>query len=269
MLWMLLALTAWSGENCPDFTLLELSELLEEADTVLKTGPMPDLGEHERLTRYVTQRLACASFIIEPEPIRDLCITNALREHYRDSTWRPWMTTARRIDPDYVIPGVHPEHPLQHWEAPRRPAPTGQAVPDGVELWLDGEPLVVVRPLDAYHVIQRRDPAGLTTRFVEGPVPFPEDLLAPAPLSAEAALARRRRHVRLAGTASSVVALVGAGLAWSAASRSYEAWLTTTGDYLLPGLQQEVRTRRAVAGTLAGAGLATMTITWTYPWRER
>ena len=89
------------GETCAGFTALEMRELLEEADTVLKDEGVPAMGEHERLTRHISSRIPGATFIIELDLIGELCVTSALREHYGDSHWRGWMTTARRIEPDY------------------------------------------------------------------------------------------------------------------------------------------------------------------------
>lgn len=251
-----------------DCTLLhegEMRELIDAQYKVLVVDELPDVAEHDRLSRQLEARLTCVGFLVGRELWARYLVSVAIREYFRNGDWRRPLTTALRIDPDVEIP-VREGHALRQFAAPPPPLP-GEPLPTELHLRIDGLDASNFVPLDATHLLQRPDGDGIMTRFVVGPAEIPKEIVA-RPKPPEAVRRQRRRSaIHTWGTVGSTALLAGGATALGVGFAAHSTFVDPrTDESELPGLIERGKPATTAGTTLTAAGALGMAAVWVIPW---
>ena len=265
-MWVLALAFAAAGES--DCTLLyegEMRELIDAQYKVLLVDELPDVAEHDRLSRQLEARLTCVGFMVGRELWARYLVSVAIREYFRDGDWRRPLTTALRIAPTVELP-VREGHPLRQF-VPSGPPLPGEPLPPELHLRIDGRDASNFVPLDATHLLQRPDGDGIMTRFVVGPAEIPKEIVARPRLPEAVRQQNRRRAVHTWGTAGTTAVLVG-GLSSLAAGLVVHAEFAKldTDQAELPGLIEQGKPLTTAGTTLTTIGVLGLAAVWTVPW---
>lgn len=259
------ALTYAAESGCPPLYEVEMRELVDAQYQVLLADELPDVAEHDRLSRALEARLPCAGFPVEADLWSRYLVSIAIREYFRGGDWRKPLTTALRIAPDVEIP-VREGHPLRSFRPGAAPAPTGP-VPDEVRLRKDGVEITEIVPLDATHLLQRPEGDGFLTAVVVGPAEIPREFLSKPSLPEAERDARRRRLVRTWGTVGAGALLAGGAASLAVGYDAHNRFVDPeTPEEELPGLIARGRPAYRVGGVLVGVGATGAAVVWAVPW---
>lgn len=268
-MWGLLVGAVWAAADCTPLYEGEMRELVDAQYKVLLVDEIPDVAEHDRLSRQLEARLTCVGFYVGHELWARYLVSVAIREYFRNGDWRRPLTTALRIDPDVEIP-VRPGHPLKQFTPPGAPLP-GDPLPPDLHLRLDGTEIHTFVPLDATHLLQRPDGDGITTRFVIGPAEIPKELVGKPRPPAAVRRQQRREAIHVWGTAGSATLLVGGGVALGYGLATHAKFVdpsidTPAEEEALPGLIASGKPATTAGTTLATIGAIGLGVVWAIPW---
>jgi hypothetical protein len=242
-----------------------MRELVDAQYEVLLAAEIPDVAEHDRLSRILETRLPCADFEVTPELWSRYLVSVAIREYFRDGDWRKPLTTALRADPNLVLP-VREGHPIRAF-VPAPEPPREGPLPEGVAIRKDGVPISEKVPLDAVHLLQRHDGDGLHTEVVVGPADIPREFLQKPKLATAVRREKRKKAIHTWGTvgAATLVASGAAGLVVGLdAHRDFVDPATPEDE--LPGLIEKGKPAFTSGVVLLSAGATGAAVVWTIPW---
>lgn len=251
-----------------DCTLLyegEMRELIDAQYKVLLVDELPDVAEHDRLSRQLEARLTCVGFLVGRDLWARYLVSVAIREYFRNGDWRRPLTTALRISPSLELP-VREGHPLRQFVPPAPPLP-GEPLPPELHLRIDGLDATNFVPLDATHLLQRPNGDGIMTRFVIGPAEIPKEIVA-RPRPPEAVRQQnRRRAVHTWGTVGTTAVLAG-GLSSLAVGLGNHAKFVAenTPESELPDLIAKGKPATTAGTVLTTIGVVGLAAVWTVPW---
>ena len=242
-----------------------MRELIDAQYKVLLVDEIPDVAEHDRLSRQLEARLTCVGFLVGRELWARYLVSVAIREYFRSGDWHRPLTTALRIDPRVDIP-VREGHALRQFQAPPAPLP-GEDLPIELHLRLDGSEIDHFVALDATHLLQRPDGDGTMTRFVVGPAEIPRELVG-KPRPPEAVRKQRLRHaIHVWGTAGASTLLVAGGASMAVGfSKHAEFVKRDTEEEDLPGLLKVGKPATTAGTTLTAIGAVGLGAVWAIPW---
>ncbi|MCO4747723.1 MAG: hypothetical protein KC912_23200 [Proteobacteria bacterium] len=172
MLLFLAALAAAAPEDSCELTKADLQAQIAASISAIDDD---DVDGHAAIIRDLSERVECLDFVPEPELWGQLLVGIAIVEHASGGDWENPLATAfhisRRVD---MLVGN--SHPFWQWSPPEPPRSTGEPVPDGVRVYLDGLLITEFQQTRGLHLAQRRTGDGWTSVLLRDE-PIPESWL--------------------------------------------------------------------------------------------